>query len=76
MQLVNQIKRDEIGKTCSIHDGYKKCIQNFLWKTPAVRPSHRWEDSIKMSLNSLEINIEFYSWLAIMSIELHHHQKS
>jgi hypothetical protein len=42
---------------CSMHGRDKKCTQNFfrecVGKRPLGRPSHRWEDSIKINLGEI-----------------------
>jgi hypothetical protein len=41
-----------MARACGMHEGNKKCIQNFTWKTWRVKlfQGHRcgWEDNIKM----------------------------
>jgi hypothetical protein len=43
-----------MGRACSMHWGYEKCIQNFILKRegkkPLIRPGHKGEDYIKIDL--------------------------
>jgi len=41
-----------MGGACSAYGGVEKCIQVLVGK-PLGRPRHRWEDSIKMSLQEV-----------------------
>jgi len=49
-----QIKKNEIGVTCSTCRVEQRCIQDFggepEGKEPVERPRRRWEDNIKMGL--------------------------
>jgi hypothetical protein len=45
----DQIKKNEMGRTCNTCGGEQKCIQGF----DGERPRHGWEDNIKMDLQDL-----------------------
>jgi hypothetical protein len=50
----DQIQKNWMGKSCSMHGGKERCIQDFgreTWgKESTWEMRHRWEDNIKMDL--------------------------
>jgi hypothetical protein len=50
----DKIKKNEISRTCSKHEGGERCNRVLLVKPegrrPFGRPGHRWEDNIKIGL--------------------------
>jgi len=53
---LEQIKKNETGGPCSMDGGQDSCIQDLVGKPerkrPPGRPRHRWEDNIKMDIQS------------------------
>jgi hypothetical protein len=49
-----QVKANEVGRACGTHGIGEKSVQGFSGKArskePLGRPSHRWEDGIRMDL--------------------------
>ena len=56
-----------MGGTCSTYRGQERCIQGFGGEPernrPLVRPSHRWEDNIKIDLQ--EVGCGGMDWIEV-----------
>jgi hypothetical protein len=63
--LNNQVKEDELGRTCSTNGGkrnaYRILVGNPEGKRPLERPRHKWVDNIKMDLR--EIGWDGMEWI-------------
>jgi hypothetical protein len=53
----DQIKKNEMGRTCSTYGGEKRCIHDFGKKTggkePLGKPRRGWEDNIIIDLREM-----------------------
>jgi hypothetical protein len=56
-----------VGGTCGTHGGirgvYRVFVRRLGRKRPFGRPTHRWEDNIKMDLR--EVGIDGVSWIQL-----------
>jgi hypothetical protein len=62
-----QMNNDELDGAYSMCGNNVKCIKDFAWKTweeETGRPSHRWENSIKVAVKEME----FEHWYWVYSI--------
>jgi hypothetical protein len=62
-----QVKANEVGRACGTHGIGEKSVQGFSGKVrrkePLGRPSHRWEDGIRMDL--MEIGCGGVDWIGL-----------
>jgi hypothetical protein len=63
----NQIKDNEVGRTCGTHGREEECVQGFdgkaTRKEPLGRARHRWEDGMRMVLK--EIGCGSVDWIQL-----------
>jgi hypothetical protein len=61
------MKEDDVGRTCSTHEGgenvYRILVGTPEGKRPPGRPRRRWKDNIKMDLR--EIGIDGANWIRL-----------
>jgi hypothetical protein len=66
--LGDQIKKNDMGRACSMYWGEEKCVQDFVGKPegerPLGRPRHRWEDNIEMDLQE----VGWRAWTGLIGI--------
>jgi hypothetical protein len=57
ISLKDQIKENEVGRACGLHERgekvYKVLMRKPKGKRPLRRPRHRWEDGIRTDLRKI-----------------------
>jgi hypothetical protein len=57
----DQVKANEVGRTCGTHERGEKSVQGFGGKArrkrPFGRPRRRWEDEISMDLGEIGLGV-------------------
>jgi hypothetical protein len=55
--LDNEVKKNEMDSSYSMHEGKEKSAQNICWKIlsekPFERRGHKWEDNILIDLKEI-----------------------
>jgi hypothetical protein len=65
------MKEDEVGRTCGMHGGGNRVfVGRPKSKRPLGRPTHRWEDNIKMDLREIGVDEANWIWLAQNRVQL------